>query len=287
MKKLFLTALLALPLNAMSEEVADTTFTYNGKQITISEDSVETHVSIYSPDGTEMKKTKESTFADAQEIERFYISSPFFSTNPQYIPTTPIASVGFAGLSGSILGFGSAEGVPTKLTHSSESAFKFIDMGFWLNKQRTWGISAATNIKATDIKFRGDNVLAKDADGRAWFQHIEGAKSSRLFALGFDTHLMLKWYKYFKNPDNDRLSIGFGFTATNYALRNNFTSYKLNGEIFPQAAGLKLNNNIFGLRLQVSWGGCSIYLQKSLTPQFKDGFGPKCYPFSIGIGIAY
>ena len=52
MKKLFLTALLALPLNAMSEEVADTTVTYNGKQITISEDSVETHVSIYAPDGT-------------------------------------------------------------------------------------------------------------------------------------------------------------------------------------------------------------------------------------------
>ena len=35
MKKLFLTTLLALPLNAMSEEVADTTFTYNGKQYTV------------------------------------------------------------------------------------------------------------------------------------------------------------------------------------------------------------------------------------------------------------
>ena len=287
MKKLFLTALLALPLNARSEEVADTTVTYNGKQITISEDSVETHVSIYAPDGQEMKKTKESTFTDTQEIERFYISSPFFSTNPQYIPTTPVAYVGFTGLSGSILGFGSAEGVPTKLTHSLETAAKFINMGFWLNNQRTWSISAATNIKMTDIKFRGDNVLAKDADGRAWFQHIEGAKSSRLFALGFDTHLMLKWYKYFKNPDNDRLCIGFGLTATNYALRNNFTSYKLNDEIYPLAAGLKLNNTLYGLRLQVSWGGCSIYLQKSLTPLFKNGFGPKCYPFSFGIGFAF
>ena len=287
MKKLFLTALLALPLNAMSEEVADTTFTYNGKQITISEDSVETHVSIYAPDGQEMKKTKESTFIDTQEVERFYVSSPFFNTNPQYMPTTPTAYVGFTGLSGSILGFGSAEGVSTKLTHSSEAAFKFIDMGFWLNKQRTWSISAAMNIKWTDIKFRGDNVLTKDAEGRASFQHIEGAKSSRLFALGSDTHLMLKWYKYFKDPDNDRLSIGFGLTATNYNLRNNFTSYELNDEIYPQAAGLKLNNNLLGLRLQVSWGGCSIYLQKLLTPQFKSGYGPKCYPFSIGIGIAF
>ena len=285
MKKLFIMGLLALPLAAMGEEVADTTVTYNGKHIVISEDSLETRVSVFVPNGEEMKKSKESTFVNEQEVERFYVSSPFYSTH--YEPTTPVWYAGFTGLTGSALGLGGADGVPNCTRQSFSFGVKMLDFGFWLNKKNTWGLSAVWYMKWSSYKFKGGNVLTQDADKHAYFLPVEGAKSSRLNELNEELQLMLKWYKYFKNPEDDRLCVGAGLTWEGNSYYHNFTSYKQNNEIEGGAACLRLNPGRFALRLQVSSAGTSIFVQKSLTPLFKDGFGPKCYPFTIGIGAAF
>ena len=70
---------LAVSADTLSEklEMADTTFTVNGKKIVVDDRQEQTIISVYSPDGEEMLKKKEVEFAGEQEIEKIYISSPF------------------------------------------------------------------------------------------------------------------------------------------------------------------------------------------------------------------
>ena len=61
----------------MAAEVNDTTIHYANKQIVLSKDSVSLNVAVYNKDGNMLAKTKETSYIDGQEVERFFISSPF------------------------------------------------------------------------------------------------------------------------------------------------------------------------------------------------------------------
>ena len=76
---------LAVSADTLSEklEMADTTFTVNGKKIVVDDRQEQTIISVYSPDGEEMLKKKEVEFAGEQEIEKIYISSPFLPKHIQ------------------------------------------------------------------------------------------------------------------------------------------------------------------------------------------------------------
>ena len=62
---------------AMAAEENDTTIHYANKQIVLSTDSVSLNVAVYNNDGSTLVKTKETSFVDGQEVERYFISSPF------------------------------------------------------------------------------------------------------------------------------------------------------------------------------------------------------------------
>lgn len=286
MKKLFIAGLLTLSLGAMAEEAADTTVVYNGKQFVISEDSVETRVSIYAQDGQELRKSKESTFVGSQEVERFYVSSPFFNIgSPRYQSTTPHLYAGFVGMSSSALGFGGNSDMPVKAFRSYEVGMPWMWGGWWINRRYTWSLSLSMDFLLNRYTFDGHHVLMKDAEGRSFTQYdANGVGQSYLMTITDRLKLMAKWYKYFENPEDDRLCIGAGLTLD--LSTYNYSSFKQNGYVYAGGAGLEINPVRLGLNLQVSWGGSIFYLQKSLTPMFKSGYGPKTYPFSIGIGFA-
>ena len=71
----FLTLVIAVP--AMATEENDTTIYYNNKQIVVSTDSIATHVAVFNKDGSALVKSQETSYIDGQEVERFFISSPF------------------------------------------------------------------------------------------------------------------------------------------------------------------------------------------------------------------
>ena len=71
----FLTLVVAVP--AMATEENDTTIYYNNKQIVVSTDSIATHVAVFNKDGSALVKSQETSYIDGQEVERFFISSPF------------------------------------------------------------------------------------------------------------------------------------------------------------------------------------------------------------------
>ena len=287
MKKIFFTMALVLPMSIMAEEATDTIVVYHGKQIVINEDSLETHVSILNPDGTIWHKSKESTFVNSQEVERFFISSPFFNASSQrYQPTTPQVYVGFAGMSSSALGFSGNADMPVKTFRSTETGIPWLDGGVWLNKRNTWSLSLSYDFLLNRYSFGSHHVLTKDANDQVSLRYdADGVGESRLMAIGERLKLMAKWYKYFNDPDDDRLCLGAGLTLDLPGI-DNYSSFKSKGYTYAEAAGLKMNPVRLGINVQVSWSGIIFYIQKSLTPLFKSGYGPKVYPFSIGIGFA-
>ena len=76
----------------------------NGKQIVISDDVQETRISVFTQDSTQMVKSSETKFVDKQEIERIYVSSPFFpnSTSQFYSSMYPTLWWGTTSLSTNI-----------------------------------------------------------------------------------------------------------------------------------------------------------------------------------------
>lgn len=287
MKKIFIVGLLALPIATMAEEANDTTIVYNGKQIVISEDSLETHVSVYAPNGSQLRKTKESSFAEEQEVERFFISSPFFNWGSarQYFPTKPDFYCGFLGVSGSALGFGDSDNMPVKTFRSFEMGMPYFDAGIFLNKRQTWSISLIYEALVRRYSFDSHHILLKDTDSRGTVvSRPDGVGSSHLFSFDGRIKCMFKWYNYLQHPDADRLSIGAGFSIDTPGIYN-YSSHSQDGYHYADAARLKQKMRL-ALDLQVSYAGFIVYFQKSLTPLFKDGYGPKCYPFSFGLGFA-
>ena len=290
MKRILLSLSFVICHLAMSSATAqnDTTVVYHGKQVVISEDSLETHVSILSSDGTQWKKSKESTFVSNQEVERFYVSSPIFSwgTSHRYTPTTPRFYIGFAGFSGSALGLGSTNGMPVKTWRSSEMGVNFLEGGAWLNKRNTWSLSISENTFLSQFKLDNHSILMKDEQEHTCASPTDesGVRNSRLFCMGMNIEILVKWYKYFNDPNNDRLSIGGGLSWDLYNKQINYSSYKKDSYTHAAAAEHKMRNTL-DIKLHVSYDGLILYFKKAVTPLFQSGKGPKCYPFSFGMGV--
>ena len=113
---------LAVSADTLSEklEMADTTFTVNGKKIVVDDRQEQTIISVYSPDGEEMLKKKEVEFAGEQEIEKIYISSPFLPSTYNNVHKKqvhrfenhiPSIYYGASILSGHLLGMCGADGL--------------------------------------------------------------------------------------------------------------------------------------------------------------------------------
>lgn len=290
MKKLFVTLTLVLPMSLLAEEATDTTVVYHGKQIVITDDSLETRVGILTPDGSQWRKTKESTFVNGQEVERFYVSSPIFGwgSKHRYTPTTPQFYFGFSGFSGKALGLGSTTSMPVKAWRSYEMGVNFMEMGNWLNKQNTWSWSVAYFLNVSNYTLDNRYILLKDEEGKTFAAPTSegGVRNSRLFCLGTSIEAMVKWYKYFRNPDNDRISLGAGIVLDGFNILNNFSHFTNGGYTYAAAAAHKKSGDI-SIKLQASYDGMILYFKKSVTPAFHSGEGPKCFRYAFGLGIAF
>ena len=275
---LMMTLLLSLPLIARAEAQQDTTVVYQGRHYVLSEDSTGAKVTVLRSDSTQLVKLRETTFVDQQEVERIYISSPFFNLGDhRYMPTTPRFYLGFAGMSG----------LSASFFHSYELGVPLMDAGFWLDKQpkHQWSLSLIIDLTYTRMSLKPDRVLFKDPNGKGYIDNQQ-VESSHFSMFGSRTKLMAKWYKYFDDPDNDRLSIGLGLSYDGHDNKENFSHYEQDDYVYAAAAGLKTRNTL-SVCGQISYNGLILYGQYAVTPLFKSGFGPSCHPFSIGIGVSF
>lgn len=68
---------------AAAQTGRDTTIIVNQQRIVVTTHKGETHVAVYDSTDNQLLKTRETVFANQQEVERVYVTSPFL---PRPIP---------------------------------------------------------------------------------------------------------------------------------------------------------------------------------------------------------
>ena len=78
-------------LMAAAQTGRDTTIIVNQQRIVITTHKGETHVAVYDSTDNQLLKTRETVFANQQEVERVYVTSPFLpSTYTRAAALAPI-----------------------------------------------------------------------------------------------------------------------------------------------------------------------------------------------------
>ena len=296
-KQWMLMATMMLPLavsaDTLSEklEMADTTFTVNGKKIVVDDRQEQTIISVYSPDGEEMLKKKEVEFAGEQEIEKIYISSPFLPNTynkahdkkvyrfENHIPSIYYdASI----LSGHLLGMCGADGLYTKDTKGYEFGISAFNIAIPFNRQHTIGLSFAMQGGFIHHFFDTRHALFND-NGTVSVKPIEeeGVKKSYISYMYARFPFMIEFQKHLKS----NLYLGIGASLE---LRSNERSrYKCAAGTITPTKDLNMNGVGVNLEMIMGYAGFTLYLRSAITPLLKKSNSPECHSTSIGLGLSF
>ena len=144
-----------------------------------------------------------------------------------------------------------------------------------LNRSRT--VSLVTGLTLSFDNYRFDNrwSIAK-VDGRIEPVALEGKRKSKLATTQFGLPIGLT----FTPARRLRVSaLSFGELVVNAHTKTKKPKQKktLTG----------LNDFRFGLQGAVTYREVGFYVKYSLTPMFRSGTGPKCYPLSVGLAWGF
>lgn len=144
-----------------------------------------------------------------------------------------------------------------------------------LNRSRT--VSLVTGLTLSFDNYRFDNCwsIAK-VDGRIEPVALEGKRKSKLATTQFGLPIGLT----FTPARRLRVSaLAFGELVVNAHTKTKKPKQKktLTG----------LNDFRFGLQGAVTYREVGFYVKYSLTPMFRSGTGPKCYPLSVGLAWGF
>ncbi len=282
MKQLMLMVAL-LPGMAMAGEARDTTFVVNKQQIVVSQEGEKTTVKVYDGEGEEMKKLSETQFVDGQEVEKVYVTSPFIpqqfrkrkrSLSSHY----PTFYFGYSMLPGSIMGGGNSE------MHSRDS--KSWEWGFTLTSLCvTLGNSLAltSSISWGQVHHHfQDNFVLSTHEGETTMRQVEGEnlKKSYISYKVVRIPLMLEWQHRVRGSD--------AFLAVGPSVEFRYgdhSRYYIGKRKFTETHDVNLNPIGFNMDVRAGYGALMLYARTALTPLLDTGRAPKCYPFSVGLGI--
>lgn len=276
MKQLLLTLAFVAAVPVMAAEVNDTTIHYANKQIVLNKDSVSLNVAVYNKDGNMLAKTKETSYIDGQEVERFFISSPFVPIRRKgrhnFYSHIPDFYVGANLLNG-------GKDMHSKDVKSLEWGINFFDVSLSLNASNTLGLVSAFQIGFIHNHFH-PNYMLDDTDGTPVIvrNSAEKVKSSFIKYSYCKIPVMIEWQN---KSAGKPLYIGLGCSLD---FKGEIKSkYRIGKERFTVSRNL--DTNPVGLNLEAYFGikYVSIYAHYSLTKLMNSG--PACHPFGIGIGF--
>ena len=162
MKHLLFLLMLAMAVPAIANEENDTIIYYNNKQFVVSTDSIETHVAVFNKDGNALVKNKETSYIDGQEVERFFISSPFVPIrkhkNNTFYGNIPDFYIGTNLLNG-------GEAMHSKDVNSLEWGITHFQIGMGLNASNSLGLVFAFQTGFVHNHFQ-TNYMLTDVDGK-------------------------------------------------------------------------------------------------------------------------
>ncbi|MBQ9357593.1 MAG: hypothetical protein IJT98_09960 [Prevotella sp.] len=289
MRNLFLTVALAMPVSLLAEVAADTTVVYNGKQIVISGDSLETRISVFTQDSTQMVKASETKFVNKQEIERIYVSSPFLptSTSQLYSSMYPTIWWGTTSLSTNI---GSRESNTSKGGLHTRSGF---EIGFTtaesiypINKRGDLVFSNAIQIIYSRHNFQNSALLTGDCHSLGFEDRTHAPASANYMSYASMRMPFMLGYAPTANWLTDWLDTQFGLALVP-EYRFGKASYVFEPEAFGDPVEQKMRILHWGLNVDLNMvlGPVKFGATVGLLPVFKTSEGKKAYCSSLSIGI--
>lgn len=273
-----------LPAAAMAAEHTDTTFVVNDKQITVSDSAGRTRVSVYTHDGTAMTRTYETAFADGQEIERVYVTSPFipqtFNRNYRRMSSHyPSFFMGFNCLPGNVMGSGGNDEMHSRDSKSWEWGITIANVCFRMSARM--GLTSAMQLGQVHNHFQDNRVLTT-VDGTTTMRIVEDAKVRKSY-ISYNyirIPLMAEWQK--------RIGSNALYVAAGPSVEmrwNDHSRYFAGKKKHTETADINMNPLGLNLDFRVGYGGLMVYGRAALTPLLKTSNAPECYPVAFGVGL--
>lgn len=279
MKKSLLFALL-LPAVAMAGEPADTTIIVNDNRIVVNDSAGITSVSVYKDDGTQLTRTYETSFADGQEVERVYVTSPFI---PQTLGKNkkpmeshyPFFFMGYNLLSDGAMGFSGSTALHTRDSKSWEFGFTLASVAFRLG--RNLALTTAMQTTWAYNHFQGNYVLTT-TDGMSSLVEKEDIKVKKSY-ISYSiirVPVMMEW---------SRKSFYAGLGASIDMRMSDESKYRANKKTYTETEDINLKPLGLNLEMRMGYGFLMLYGRVGLTPLLKTSSAPKCYSVSFGMGL--
>lgn len=279
MKKSLLFALL-LPAVAMAGEPADTTIIVDDNRIVVNDSAGITSVSVYKDDGTQLTRTYETSFADGQEVERVYVTSPFI---PQTLGKNkkpmeshyPFFFMGYNLLSDGMAGFSGSTALHTRDSKSWEFGFTLASVAFSLG--RNLALTTAMQTTWAYNHFQGNYVLTT-TDGmssQVEKEDIKVKKSYITYSI-IRVPVMMEW---------SRKSFYAGLGASIDMRMSDESKYRANKKTYTETEDINMKPLGLNLEMRMGYGFLMLYGRVGLTPLLKTSSAPKCYSVSFGMGL--
>lgn len=279
MKKSLLFALL-LPAVAMAGEPADTTIIVDDNRIVVNDSAGITSVSVYKDDGTQLTRTYETSFADGQEVERVYVTSPFI---PQTLGKNkkpmeshyPFFFMGYNLLSDGMAGFSGSTALHTRDSKSWEFGFTLASVAFSLG--RNLALTTAMQTTWAYNHFQGNYVLTT-TDGmssQVEKEDIKVKKSYITYSI-IRVPIMMEWSK-------GSFYAGAGMSID--MRMSDESKYRANKKTYTETDDINMKPLGLNLEMRMGYGFLMLYGRVGLTPLLKTSSAPKCYSVSFGMGL--
>lgn len=279
MKKSLLFALL-LPTAAMASEPADTTIIVDDNRIVVNDSAGITSVSVYKDDGTQLTRTYETSFADGQEVERVYVTSPFI---PQTLGKNkkpmeshyPFFFMGYNLLSDGMAGFSGSTALHTRDSKSWEFGFTLASVAFRLG--RNLALTTAMQTTWAYNHFQGNYVLTT-TDGMSSLVEKEDIKVKKSYIS----------YSIIRVPVMMEWSKGSFYAGAGMSIdmrMSDESKYRANKKTYTETEDINLKPLGLNLEMRMGYGFLMLYGRVGLTPLLKTSSAPKCYSVSFGMGL--
>ena len=279
MRKTLLLAVL-MPLAAVASEPADTTIIMNNRQIVVNDSAGITSVSVYKDDGTQLTRTYETSFADGQEVERVYVTSPFI---PQTLGKNkkpmeshyPFFFMGYNLLADGMAGFSGSTALHTRDSKSWEFGFTLASVAFRLG--RNLALTTAMQTTWAYNHFQGNYVLTT-TDGMSSLVEKEDIKVKKSYIS----------YSIIRVPVMMEWSKGSFYAGAGMSIdmrMSDESKYRANKKTYTEAEDINLKPLGLNLEMRMGYGFLMLYGRVGLTPLLKTSSAPKCYSVSFGMGL--
>lgn len=286
MKKILLFLALATSGITMAQENTDTTFVVNGKTIKVSDNKDKTVINVFKQDGEMLSKTAQYSYSDSQEVEQIYVSTPLIPAimkqeegHKRFKAHLPFFYIGHCMGAANAFDFNGNPAMHSRDSKSWEWGITLGSAAIPLNKTNTFGIVAGLQVGQVHHHFKNNYALFTDKN-HSYMAPVEGIDLKKSYI----SYNVLRLSLMLQTQKKDFFA---GIGASLEYRENEHSRYiKRGGGKTTLSDDININPYGLNLDLKIGYGGFIFYMRGAITPLLKKDIAPKCFPLSVGVGIA-